>query len=103
MLYSGFLGLIFSSYVVHLVDKDAVDEDGRTDFSSYADDLWGGVLSTYQQNVCSNFTCKIFCLGYLFLKSDISFFVEHVCIGKPSNFLKKNTRKKKKQNHNKCS
>ena len=103
MLYSGFLGLIFSSYVVHLVDKDAVDEDGRTDFSSYADDLWGGVLSTYQQNVCSNFTCKIFCLGYLFLKSDISFFFCSTCLHREAQqlFLKKYQKKKKK--HNKCS
>ncbi|OWK62495.1 Potassium voltage-gated channel subfamily KQT member 1 [Lonchura striata] len=39
-LYIGFLGLIFSSYFVYLAEKDAVDEDGKTGFSSYADALW---------------------------------------------------------------
>ncbi|KAL2093885.1 hypothetical protein ACEWY4_011197 [Coilia grayii] len=42
-LYIGFLGLIFSSYFVYLAEKDAVDEEGRTGFSSYADALWWGV------------------------------------------------------------
>lgn len=44
-LYIGFLGLIFSSYFVYLAEKDAVDEEGRTGFSSYADALWWGVVS----------------------------------------------------------
>jgi hypothetical protein len=44
-LYIGFLGLIFSSYFVYLAEKDAVDVDGRTDFTSYADALWWGVVS----------------------------------------------------------
>ncbi|KAK1789712.1 hypothetical protein P4O66_015608, partial [Electrophorus voltai] len=44
-LYIGFLGLIFSSYFVYLAEKDAVDEEGKTDFSSYADALWWGVVS----------------------------------------------------------
>ncbi|XP_068018492.1 potassium voltage-gated channel subfamily KQT member 1-like [Melanerpes formicivorus] len=44
-LYIGFLGLIFSSYFVYLAEKDAVDEDGKTDFSSYADALWWGVVT----------------------------------------------------------
>ncbi|XP_074839778.1 potassium voltage-gated channel subfamily KQT member 1-like [Carettochelys insculpta] len=44
-LYIGFLGLIFSSYFVYLAEKDAVDEDGRTGFSSYADALWWGVVT----------------------------------------------------------
>ncbi|TNN49854.1 Potassium voltage-gated channel subfamily KQT member 1 [Liparis tanakae] len=39
-LYIGFLGLIFSSYFVYLAEKDAVDEEGKTGFSSYADALW---------------------------------------------------------------
>ncbi|CAG5957730.1 unnamed protein product [Menidia menidia] len=43
-LYIGFLGLIFSSYFVYLAEKDAVDEEGKTGFSSYADALWWGVL-----------------------------------------------------------
>ncbi|XP_075018681.1 potassium voltage-gated channel subfamily KQT member 1-like [Calonectris borealis] len=44
-LYIGFLGLIFSSYFVYLAEKDAVDEDGKTGFSSYADALWWGVVT----------------------------------------------------------
>uniref|UniRef100_A0A8C2A7A2 Potassium voltage-gated channel subfamily KQT member 1 n=1 Tax=Cyprinus carpio TaxID=7962 RepID=A0A8C2A7A2_CYPCA len=39
-LYIGFLGLIFSSYFVYLAEKDAVDDSGFTEFSSYADALW---------------------------------------------------------------
>ncbi|KAI4825445.1 hypothetical protein KUCAC02_021125 [Chaenocephalus aceratus] len=42
-LYIGFLGLIFSSYFVYLAEKDAVDEEGKTGFASYADALWWGV------------------------------------------------------------
>ncbi|NXD30184.1 KCNQ1 protein, partial [Spelaeornis formosus] len=45
-LYIGFLGLIFSSYFVYLSEKDAVDEDGKTSFSNYADVLWWGVVIT---------------------------------------------------------
>ncbi|XP_046993999.1 potassium voltage-gated channel subfamily KQT member 1-like [Schistocerca americana] len=41
-LYIGFLGLIFSSYFVYLAEKDAENE---TDFSSYADALWWGVIT----------------------------------------------------------
>ncbi|XP_028813717.1 potassium voltage-gated channel subfamily KQT member 1 [Denticeps clupeoides] len=44
-LYIGFLGLIFSSYFVYLAEKDAVDEEGRTGFASYADALWWGVVT----------------------------------------------------------
>ncbi|XP_011266216.1 potassium voltage-gated channel subfamily KQT member 1 isoform X2 [Camponotus floridanus] len=44
-LYIGFLGLIFSSYFVYLAEKDAVGPDGKTDFSSYADALWWGVIT----------------------------------------------------------
>ncbi|KAI1882510.1 hypothetical protein AGOR_G00251500 [Albula goreensis] len=44
-LYIGFLGLIFSSYFVYLAEKDAVDEEGNTGFSSYADALWWGVVT----------------------------------------------------------
>ncbi|XP_068514867.1 potassium voltage-gated channel subfamily KQT member 1-like isoform X7 [Anas acuta] len=44
-LYIGFLGLIFSSYFVYLAEKDAVDENGKTGFSSYADALWWGVVT----------------------------------------------------------
>ncbi|EEB20395.1 voltage-gated potassium channel, putative [Pediculus humanus corporis] len=44
-LYIGFLGLIFSSYFVYLAEKDAKGENGRTDFESYADALWWGVIT----------------------------------------------------------
>ncbi|XP_067105367.1 potassium voltage-gated channel subfamily KQT member 1.1 [Osmerus mordax] len=44
-LYIGFLGLIFSSYFVYLAEKDAVDSNGVTEFGSYADALWWGVVT----------------------------------------------------------
>ncbi|NXU53036.1 KCNQ1 protein, partial [Turnix velox] len=44
-LYIGFLGLIFSSYFVYLAEKDAVDASGETQFGSYADALWWGVVT----------------------------------------------------------
>nr|XP_005997634.1 PREDICTED: potassium voltage-gated channel subfamily KQT member 1 isoform X2 [Latimeria chalumnae] len=44
-LYIGFLGLIFSSYFVYLAEKDAVDDSGTTEFGSYADALWWGVVT----------------------------------------------------------
>ncbi|XP_030650053.1 potassium voltage-gated channel subfamily KQT member 1.1 [Chanos chanos] len=44
-LYIGFLGLIFSSYFVYLAEKDAVDSSGTTEFGSYADALWWGVVT----------------------------------------------------------
>ncbi|KAJ8249084.1 hypothetical protein GJAV_G00231010 [Gymnothorax javanicus] len=44
-LYIGFLCLIFSSYFVYLAEKDAVDSSGVTEFSSYADALWWGVVT----------------------------------------------------------
>ena len=43
-MYIGFLGLIFSSYFVYLAEKDAIGENGKTDFTSYADALWWGVV-----------------------------------------------------------
>ncbi|XP_059080040.1 potassium voltage-gated channel subfamily KQT member 1-like isoform X5 [Tigriopus californicus] len=44
-LYIGFLGLIFSSYFVYLSEKDAIGPKGRSDFESYADALWWGVIT----------------------------------------------------------
>ena len=44
-LYIGFLGLIFSSYFMYLSEKDAVGPGGKTDFYSYADALWWGVIT----------------------------------------------------------
>jgi hypothetical protein len=46
-LYIGFLGLIFSSYFVYLSEKDAVGPNGKSDFESYADALWWGVVSFF--------------------------------------------------------
>ena len=43
-LYIGFLGLIFSSYFVYLSEKDATGPDGKSDFDTYADALWWGVV-----------------------------------------------------------
>ena len=43
-LYIGFLGLIFSSYFVYLSEKDAKGPSGKSDFESYADALWWGVV-----------------------------------------------------------
>nr|WOE90268.1 potassium voltage-gated channel protein KCNQ1 [Scolopendra mutilans]WOE90272.1 potassium voltage-gated channel protein KCNQ1 [Scolopendra mutilans] len=44
-LYIGFLGLIFSSYFVYLAEKDAENSERQTDFKSYADALWWGVIT----------------------------------------------------------
>ncbi|KAL4613435.1 potassium voltage-gated channel subfamily KQT member 1-like [Arapaima gigas] len=44
-LYIGFLGLIFSSYFVYLAEKDEVDDTGQTEFGTYADALWWGVVT----------------------------------------------------------
>ncbi|NXP67147.1 KCNQ5 protein, partial [Chloropsis cyanopogon] len=38
--YIGFLVLIFSSFLVYLVEKDA-----NTEFSTYADALWWGTIT----------------------------------------------------------
>ncbi|RUS85068.1 hypothetical protein EGW08_007162 [Elysia chlorotica] len=54
-LYIGFLGLIFSSYFVYLAERD----DKRKDFSSYADALWWGVVSTS----CSVCVCLSVCVS----------------------------------------
>ncbi|GIY32922.1 potassium voltage-gated channel subfamily KQT member 1 [Caerostris darwini] len=43
-LYIGFLGLIFSSYFMYLAEKEDVGIIGKSDFTSYADALWWGVL-----------------------------------------------------------
>ncbi|KAL0268926.1 UNVERIFIED_CONTAM: hypothetical protein PYX00_010704 [Menopon gallinae] len=46
-LYIGFLGLIFSSYFVYLAERVEKDDKGNrtTDFNSYADALWWGVIT----------------------------------------------------------
>ncbi|KAK6187057.1 hypothetical protein SNE40_006305 [Patella caerulea] len=51
-LYIGVLGLIFSSFLVYLVEKDALGQGFGKDggpikkFSSFADALWWGVVSS---------------------------------------------------------
>ena len=42
-LYIGFLGLIFSSFLVYLAEKD----QNANKFGTYADALWWGVVSTF--------------------------------------------------------
>ncbi|CAL1276432.1 unnamed protein product [Larinioides sclopetarius] len=44
-LYIGFLGLIFSSYFMYLAEKEDVGIVGKSDFTSYADALWWGVIT----------------------------------------------------------
>lgn len=44
-LYIGFLGLIFSSYFMYLAEKDEEAKGTNSDFSSYADALWWGVIT----------------------------------------------------------
>uniref|UniRef100_A0A6Q2Z7V2 Potassium voltage-gated channel subfamily KQT member 1 n=1 Tax=Esox lucius TaxID=8010 RepID=A0A6Q2Z7V2_ESOLU len=75
-LYIGFLGLIFSSYFVYLAEKDAVDEEGKTGFSSYADALWWGVVTVttigYGDKVPQTWVGK--CIASCFSVFAISFF-----------------------------
>jgi len=58
-LYIGFLGLIFSSYFVYLAEKDTVADYGRTDFSSYADALWWGVVSASRVLITIHSLCYL--------------------------------------------
>ncbi|XP_015917708.1 potassium voltage-gated channel subfamily KQT member 1 isoform X2 [Parasteatoda tepidariorum] len=44
-LYIGFLGLIFSSYFMYLAEKEDIGIVGKSDFTSYADALWWGVIT----------------------------------------------------------
>ena len=59
-LYIGFLGLLFSSYFMYLSEKDAVGPGGRTDFYSYADALWWGVVGRdLLRAVTANIDCRL--------------------------------------------
>ena len=58
-LYIGFLGLLFSSYFMYLSEKDAVGPGGRTDFYSYADALWWGVVGPLDWPELSSLTLTI--------------------------------------------
>lgn len=93
-MYIGFLGLIFSSYFVYLAEKDAVDEYGKTGFSSYADALWWGVVSLWQ-NVCAKLVHNIFYWRCdLLKKSGISFSAKYISIGKHLTIFFKGWKKK---------
>uniref|UniRef100_A0A1I8GGX5 IKs producing slow voltage-gated potassium channel subunit alpha KvLQT1 n=2 Tax=Macrostomum lignano TaxID=282301 RepID=A0A1I8GGX5_9PLAT len=76
-LYIGFLGLIFSSYFVFLAEKtDGEDSNRSTDFNSYADALWWGVITVttigYGDTVPRTWTGKI--VASCFSVFAISFF-----------------------------
>ena len=43
-VYIGFLGLLFSSFIIYLVEKD-----DNPNFKSFADALWWGVVSSLNQ------------------------------------------------------
>ena len=73
-LYIGFLGLIFSSYFVYLAERD----DNSSDFSSYADALWWGVVSRYQRNRISCNQLKTFWVFFLF-SIDCFFYIYIYC------------------------
>ena len=44
-LYIGFLVLIFSSFIMFLVEKDVVDHNGTRQFESFAHALWWGFIT----------------------------------------------------------
>lgn len=45
-LYIGFLGLVFSSYFMFLIESEAiVNNMPSSEFTTYADALWWGVVS----------------------------------------------------------
>lgn len=47
-LYIGFLGLVFSSYFMFLIESEAiVNNMPSSEFTTYADALWWGVVSNY--------------------------------------------------------
>jgi len=46
--YIGFLGLVFSSYLMYIVEREVNPKD----FSSYADALWWGVVSRHGIGLC---------------------------------------------------
>ena len=75
-LYIGFLVLIFSSFIMFLVEKDEVDKDGNKQFASFAHALWWGFITLctvgYGDAVPSTWKGKIIaCFCALF---GISFF-----------------------------
>ena len=53
-IYIGFLGLIFSSFLIYLVEKDE-----NKMFRSFADALWWGLVSVRWQTASSERGCVI--------------------------------------------
>ncbi|CAL1281447.1 unnamed protein product [Larinioides sclopetarius] len=76
-LYIGFLGLVFSSYFMFLVEKDVIiDNMPSTAFATYADALWWGVVTMmtigYGDKVPLTWTGRLLaCISALFT---VSFF-----------------------------
>lgn len=60
-LYIGFLGLILSSFLVYLAEKEVPN----TKFSNYAESLWWGVVSSVQPTIFFRLFPKFSCLSTL--------------------------------------
>ena len=43
-----------SSYFVYLAEKDVIGPDGKSDFDTYADALWWGVVSISSYTIALN-------------------------------------------------
>lgn len=81
-MYIGFLGLIFSSYFVYLAEKDAVDEEGKTGFSSYADALWWGVVRQLKEKTNILYKRKSLTdAGNISLSPFLILFKMHILVG----------------------
>lgn len=81
-MYIGFLGLIFSSYFVYLAEKDAVDEEGKTGFSSYADALWWGVVRQLKEKTNTLYKRKSLTdAGHISLCPFLILFKMHILVG----------------------
>ena len=74
-IYIGFLGLVFSSFIIYCVEKEV-----NPHFKSFADALWWGVVSnatikikkiTFRiKFICIIYICKMFVLVIIHLFSD---------------------------------
>ena len=54
-MYIGFLGLIFSSFLVYLAEKD----QNANKFGTYADALWWGVVSALFISILSTLISRV--------------------------------------------
>ena len=48
---------MFFSYFVYLAEKDVIGPDGKSDFDTYADALWWGVVGLHFYPHYSHLTC----------------------------------------------